>query len=233
MELENSLLYDGYNLLYGEIITNDSYKLKHLKEFGFTPDVIFDLGANIGVFTRYAIDIYPNAKIISVEPHLENFSNLTHFTKSDNVVFINRAIGMGIIYKLELPNLHNGTHESYVNLDVNQEKVKINATEYWQDCEGEKFSIKCIMPDELINKYLKNGQKSYLKLDIEGNENIIWTHKESMEVLNKIDFIAMELHFLARNWTEKDIENTNKMMEYFSETHDCEFIAPMFYAKKR
>jgi FkbM family methyltransferase len=211
MELENTL-NGGYGGLYGEVVTEDCYRLKTL---GFNPDILFDFGANIGVFTRYAREMFPNAQIISVEPHLDNFVNLTTFTKSNNIVFINMAIGDGVAYRIESDV--NGAHEKYVN----------------NDADGKKVSIECIMPDKLINNYLKDGQKSYLKLDIEGNENIIWTHKESMEVLNKIDFISMELHFLVKHWNENDVENTNKMMEYFSETHNCEFIAPMFYAKKR
>ena len=76
MELENTL-NGGYNGLYGEVVTEDCYRLKTL---GFVPDVIFDLGANIGVFTRYARDMFNNAKIISVEPNLDNFENLKTFS---------------------------------------------------------------------------------------------------------------------------------------------------------
>jgi FkbM family methyltransferase len=210
MELENTL-NGGYKGLYGEVVTEDCYKLKMLE---FVPDIIFDLGANIGVFTRYAREMFPNAKIISVEPHLENFLNLTTFTKSENIVFINMAIGKGIAYRIASDV--NGAHESYVN-----------------DVKGVKVGVGCVMPNKIIETYLLDSQKSYLKLDIEGNENIIWTDADSMKALKGIDFIAMELHFLASNWTEVDKDNTYKMMEYFKDTHECEFVPPMFYAKKR
>lgn len=210
MQLENTL-NGGYNGLYGEVVTEDCYRLKTL---GFVPDVIFDLGANIGVFTRYAREMFPNAKIISVEPHLENFVNLENFTSSNNIVFLNMAIGKGVIYRIASDV--NGAHESYIN-----------------DVKGEQVAIDCVMPNKLIENYLQNSQKSYLKLDIEGNENIIWTHPDSMEALKSIDFIAMELHFLTSNWTDTDIQNTYKMMEYFNDTHHCEFVAPMFYAKRK
>jgi hypothetical protein len=49
----------------------------------------------------------------------------------------------------------------------------------------------------------------------------------------RIDFISMELHFLATTWSEEDKKNTYKMMDFFNETHECKFEPPMFYAKKR
>jgi FkbM family methyltransferase len=202
MELENTL-NGGYNAVYEEVVTADCYKLKDLD---FVPDIIFDLGANVGVFTRHARDIFPNAKIISVEPHLENFVHLENFTKSDNIVFINMAIGKGKIFKFDLPHNHHGAHESYISSDVKSEKISAISTQYWEESEAQKVTTESIMPDKLIKKYLSNGQKSYLKLDIEGNENIIWTHKPSMEALKSIDFISMELHFLARTHSNNTSE---------------------------
>ena len=210
MELENSL-NGGYKGLYGEVVTEDCYRLKQLD---FVPDIIFDLGSNIGVFTRYAKDLFPSAHIISVEPHIDNFLSLKKFTESSNIDFINKAIGVGTIYRV--PNDINGAHESYIN------DSRFNATE----CD-------CVMPNELIATYLKDGKKSFLKLDIEGNENVIWKHSLSMRALKQIDFIAMELHFLATNWTEEDKANTYNVMQSFKDTHECEYLPPMFYAKKK
>jgi FkbM family methyltransferase len=229
MELENTL-NGGYNAVYEEVVTADCYKLKDLD---FVPDIIFDLGANVGVFTRHARDIFPNAKIISVEPHIDNFVHLENFTKSDNIVFMNMAIGIGKIFKFDLPHNHHGAHESYISSDVKSETISAIRTQYWEESEAQKVTTESIMPDKLITNYLTSGQKSYLKLDIEGNENIIWNHKPSMEAIKNIDFISMELHFLARHWTDTDRENTYKMMESFNDTHDCEFVAPMFYAKRK
>jgi FkbM family methyltransferase len=206
-------LNGGYRGLYGEVVTEDCYRLKQLE---FVPDVIFDLGANIGVFTRYAKELFPYAHIISVEPHSENFLDLKKYTENNNVDFINKAIGIGTIYRLASDI--NSAHESYINDSRFSNNSQL---------------IECTTPNDLISLYLKATQKSFLKLDIEGNENVIWKHTESMAALKKIDFIAMELHFDSINWNDEDRANTYKMMEYFSDTHDCEFAAPMFYAKKK
>jgi FkbM family methyltransferase len=222
MELENTL-NGGYKGLYGEIVNYDCYRLKKLE---FVPDIIFDLGANVGVFTRYARDIFPNAKIISVEPHIDNFIHLENFTKSDNIVLLNIAIGKDVTYRIASDI--NGVHESYISSDVKSETISFS-----DESEAQKVNTESIMPDKLIKKYLSSGQKSYLKLDIEGNENIIWTHKPSMEAIKNIDFISMELHFDSRHWTDTDRDNTYKMMESFNDTHDCEYVHPMFYAKKK
>ena len=212
----SGLLNGGFNGLYGEVVTTDCYKLNMLN---YEPDVIFDLGANVGVFTRFARSLFPNATIISVEPHPDNFENLLKYTPSENVVFINKAIGQGSSFRFE--NEINGAHESYVNINISSGGTLFPTT------------IDCIMIDELVSTYLKKGQKSFLKLDIEGNENVIWKHNESMECLKMIDNIAMELHFVSINWEEEDCENTKKVMELLKQTHNCEYDNPIFYAEKK
>jgi len=211
----SELLNGGYNGLYGEVVTEDCYKLKDLD---FVPEIIFDFGSNVGVFTRYARELFPNAKIISVEPHKDNFNTQLKYTEKDNVVFLNKAIGKGVAFRYE--NDINGAHESYVNVTESDDK------------ELNESDVECIMIDKLISEHLKDGQKSFLKLDIEGNEKVIWTHKPSMEALKRIDFIAMELHYLSRHWKQEDKDNTDKMIDTLCETHECLFVSPMFYAKK-
>lgn len=211
----SELLNGGYNGLYGEVVTEDCYKLK---ELSFVPDVIFDLGSNVGVFTRYASSLFPNAKIISVEPNSDNYNTQLELTNGNNVVFIKKAIGKVSTFRMK--GAINGAHEKYVNLEEpKNDTFKIS-------------EVESIMIDELISENLKEGQKSFLKLDIEGNENVIWTHKGSMEKLKKIDAIAMELHFLSTHWTEEDKKNTMEVMDLLCETHMCKFVPPMFYAQK-
>ena len=208
MNFENTL-NGGYNGLYGEVVTEDCYLLKQLD---FKPNVIFDLGANIGVFARYALELFPDAHIICVEPNKDNFDILSNYTNG-NVTFINKGIGNKVAYRLE--NTINGAHESYIDDEIGSEMVE------------------CVTLYEITNKYKKEEEKSFLKIDIEGNEKTIWTDEKSMDGLKKFDFIAMELHFLHKNWEEIDKENTLKMMDYLSNDFNCEFKPPMFYAKKK
>ena len=76
---------------WGEIVTNDCY---HLKTLGFTPDIIYDIGANIGMFTRHALTLWPYSRVVSVEPHPETFQILKRNVAGyPNVTCIEAAIG--------------------------------------------------------------------------------------------------------------------------------------------
>src|SRR5271154_1216058 len=85
-------LNGGYGGLYGEVVTHDCYRLKKLP---FIPEIIYDMGSNVGCFSLFAKSLFPNAKIIAVEPDDENYSHYLRFvaTKYKDVLIIHRAIG--------------------------------------------------------------------------------------------------------------------------------------------
>jgi FkbM family methyltransferase len=221
--LEQSL-NGGYGGLFGEVVTNDIYELKKLQ---FTPDVIIDLGSNIGVFTRYVRELFPNAQIISVEPDGMNREVFEKFTKDDNNVLIPKAIGNGKIWKVL--NAPNGAHESYLcegfGFPIKGDELNIK----------EITSIETIMLSSVIKEYVKDGMKSVVKIDVEGAENLIFTDDESMELLHTIDYVAMEIHWyaLTGNLIDAVCQKTFEALASFIPTHNCRLINTMFYATKR
>lgn len=220
-KLEDTL-NGGYGGLYGEVVTEDTYKLKQLK---FVPDVIFDLGANVGVFSRFARELFPDARIFAVEPDPENYEHLMKFSIGYNIDVLNRAIGIGSIYRCF--GAANGAHESYISRGFG-----FNTTEMRTIV---KTDIATIMPDELIKMFSLPGEKTMLKCDIEGNENMIWGHKPSMDALKTIDYICMELHFYAsgEDMAEEVRAKTLEALAEFEETHDCVLDHIYFYATKK
>ena len=208
-------LNGGYKGLYGEVVTEDCYKIRQLN---FTPLVIFDLGANIGIFTRFARQLFPDSLIVSVEPDKENFESLVKFTEPNNTVFINKAIGIGQIWKGSNPI--NGSGATYLNsgkfLSIG-EMNNSESTGYMSKCD-----VESVMPDELINSYVKEGQKFLIKIDIEGNEHIIFTHKPSISAIKKADYICMETHLYSFKSNYEEIkDNILLNLNYFKKTHDC------------
>lgn len=219
-------LKGGYAGLYAEVVTEDTYKLKSL---GFIPDLIFDVGSNVGIFTRYARSLFPNALIVSLEPNEENFAHLKKFTKDDNTIFIHKALGKGPIY--HATTAANGSGEVYMSTGLGYPENEIHTA-----TNLEKSFVESIMIDELINTYLKPGMKVLLKLDCEGAENCIWQHKSSMKALRQIDYICAELHFYAMHGGtvyDEMKEVTHKALKSFEDTHDCELNHVHFFAKKR
>ncbi len=214
----NQALNGGYLGLVGEVVTHDCYKLK---ELDFVPDTVLDLGGNVGVFARYCRDLYPEALIVSVEPHPENRATYKKFTDDDRIILIEKAIGLGVIRHDN--GAANGSGEVYLSAGLGYPEDQMDFME--------KFQIETVMPDELIAKY----KPQLVKIDIEGNEHTIFTHKPSMEALKTVDYICMEVHFYALHGglSQEVREKTMEALDSFSDTHDCLLDGVHFYARKK
>jgi len=223
---------------YSEIVTLDTYKLRSLK---CQPDVIFDIGANLGMFTTFARELFPNALIVAVEPHPPNFAFLTKNTPHENAVFLEKAIGRGQI--LRYPDIQATdesqlvTGETYISSGSGYELPDI------ADHPLAPVATRSVMLDELYAEYAKPGDKFIVKIDCEGAENVLFVHPPSVEVLKQADFVTMELHpyWATREldtWAEgqphEDFAALAKRVEsMLAETHDCEYEPYMFYAWRR
>jgi len=242
MDLEHSLGNSNqYNGLYGEVVTNDIYHLRdvddivsindpthihvagHVKKINFVPDVVFDLGANVGIFTRYARSLFHNALIVSVEPHPSNIETFKQFTLPDeNIVFIEKAIGKGKISRC--PDAKNGAMEVYLSEGLGYNK---------EDIEGLKSTdVDSIMLTDL-KQYVKG--KTILKLDIEGNETVIFDDPASVEMMKTFDYIVMELHYFANDGDKLRAvrKKTDKILKSFNKTHNTVKDGIYFYAVKK
>lgn len=188
-ELKDTL-NGGYNGLFGEVVTDDCYKLRQLN---FIPDVIIDCGANVGVFTRFAKELFPDALIVAVEPHKENCEVFKRHCPID-VILLQKAIGKGQLWH----NLgaSNGSGESYVSSGVGYEHEAM-VKESVNGKSVESSPIQTVMPKEFIDTYVKEGQKFIIKIDIEGGEHAIFSDEESMKAIAKADYVCMELHLFA------------------------------------
>lgn len=220
-------LNGGYNGIYGEVVEYDCYKVKELP---FIPNVVFDIGGNVGVFTRFSRELWKDSLIVSVEPHPENIEVFTRFTqKDDKIILLQKAIGQGSVWH-GLGAL-NGSGEIYVSSGLGFYENEMKESE-----RVESVKVETIMLDELYKTYVKPKDKCLIKIDCEGAENIIWGHKPSMEVLKKMDYIAIELHYYALvggKMYDEMVETTNKTLQGFSDTHDCIFIDNYFFALKK
>ncbi len=226
IKIVNSLeetLNGGWPGLYGEVVTQDTYRIKQID---FVPDLVIDLGGNVFTFTRYVAELFPEALIVVVEPHEENFIHGQKFTpENKNIIALNKAIGTGQLY--HATGAKNGSGECYLSEGLGYENVDI------ENSNLEKADhIQTVMIDELYNEYFREGDKVLLKLDIEGAENIIWGHEPSMEILAKIDFLTAEIHTYASDGGQlvgvKD--KTAEAIERLSITHDIERDGVHLYA---
>lgn len=220
-------LNGGYGGLYGEVVTEDIYRLKQLR---FVPDIIFDFGANVGIFTRYARELFPEALIVAVEPDKGNIDWFRRHTSMEGVVLLEKAIGHGKVFRHK--QYINGAHESYVNAGPGYPFGKSEFSDY------EETEVSSVMPHEIINFYLDKcpSCKSVLKMDIEGNENVVFNNLNSIRAMKKIDYVSIELHRISLVPQQQDDVNslTAFATQAFSMTHACSFDVKdtMFYAIK-
>ena len=222
--VEETLNGLGYQIVYNEVVVSDGYRLKQLN---FVPDVIFDLGANVGVFTRYARQLFPNALIVAVEPDDDNFENLLKFTQEDEkLVFIKAAISVNPVYKTL--NEPNGSLQKYLSNGLGYQDME-------NDARAIPHEVELTMPSDLYSHFVKDGQKFIFKIDIEGNEHAIFTHEPSMNVLRMADYICAEVHFFAQKTEllEEVRQQSIAALESLNQTHNCELKDYAFWATKK
>lgn len=210
-----------------EVVDRDIYKLQSLV---FPPDVIFDIGANMGAYTHYAHERFPEALVVAVEPHPANFAVLHRYAPpTDRVVLLNLALGNGPIYRYPDVTREAGqasAGESYVSTSGDYQIP---------DLEGhplEAATIPGILLDELRDRYVQPGQRYVFKLDCEGAENLAFQHGPSVVAMQEAEFVAMELH---PYWASGAAQNDHAALAVhvaalFQGTHRWDSEPPMFYA---
>jgi FkbM family methyltransferase len=214
VEHPSQTLNGGYGGLFGEVVTEDCYGLKKLD---FVPDVIFDIGANVGIFTRYAKSLFPKAFIVAVEPDPENLIHLKKFTQLDNMVVISAALGTGQIY--HATGAANGAHEVYISKSLGYSTKELEGNACMKP--SEVFSVSLA---DVFHPHVQRGDKILMKIDCEGGENCLWEDPESMALLSLVDYIAMELHYHGAHGgeTERVREVTDNAINSLVETHYIE-----------
>jgi len=197
--------------LQGEVVAEDCYGLRSLR---FVPDVVFDVGANVGTFTRFARSLWPETKIIAVEPDPLNCAHFNKFSLDPKTKLIPAAIGLGFVF--HATTAANGSGEVYMSPGLGYPTEKLI-----KDPNFEGSSVPAITLEEVILPNWKPGQKAVLKIDCEGAENSIWTHLGSMKALQSMDYVAIELHRYAADGAEQASvdEATFKALSKIRATH--------------
>lgn len=226
MKLEDSLK-GGYSGLYAEVVTHDTYRVRGLD---FTPDLVIDIGANVGVFTRFARSLWPDALIVAVEPNPENFAILKEHTDVREMVLFEAAYGKGEIY--HGLTARNGSGETYLSaglgypeeglksqVGISLERVAINTIDLWS----------------LMGFFHFIDERVLLKMDCEGAENSLWEDERSLAEIAKIDYVAMEIHDYALNGAllPKVKEAREKALKQIQKTHNCKHEGVHFWARRK
>lgn len=156
------------NTTFVDIFLDDTYGLLYFKKHFNNIKTIIDIGANQGLFTLAARNIFPSSIIHSYEPNQAIIKNLAHHCELVNATYFNEAVGSvtGLVtIKHGMDSLHGKTI---------------------MDNSG---CIRQVTLKECISRL--NASVDLLKLDCEGAEWEIFQNKES---LKQVAAITMEYH---------------------------------------
>jgi len=190
------ILHRSFYILYdlNFLRKNKSYKFHYLvKKIIQDGDVIVDIGANLGYFSKTFSRSSPNGKVICIEPLPQYYSILTYFLKSrKNVQIHNVALGKdaGEITMI-LPKT-NGMIQTGLPYISNSGEKSEHPTQ----------KVKIVNPNSLLQNLDKID---YIKCDVEGFEWVVF--QELNELLRKHQPIVQ---------VEISEENRENMLELFS-----------------
>lgn len=182
------------------------------KLLGNTPSIIFDVGANIGEYTKMLNVKFPNAKIHSFEPVLLTFLQLKQHVDHPNIILNNCGFGEKA-EELEL----------FISLDNENSAMATlypealgSIFQQFKETEIEPTRCKFITIDHYCteNKILSID---YLKIDVEGHElKVLRGAIETIrkDVVKLIQFEFNEFNIISKSFM-KDFYNTLPNYSFF------------------
>ena len=179
-----------------------------LKDVPFVPDVFYDIGANIGGVTLLAAELFPNTKIIAVEPQPDNYAAMLQVTGHlPNVVRLNKALGLGPVYQVpESPGTGNWI---FVN------ETGPSYTESMIPADVESVTLSALMEEY-------GGDKVIVKLDCESGELMVLYHEPSKQALLSASWIGIEFHLwgATHELHEQVVRDVTMFLYELAKTHN-------------
>lgn len=183
----------------------DEYNLAKIK---FVPDVLYDIGADVGSVTLHANKLFPQTKIVAVEPNPWSFPRLAkNAVDIPQIVPVNVAIGRAPMYtparEAASPLLWFVTEKD---------------SPVW----GDALPIATVPSMTLAELYAVHGGEHYaVKVDCEGGEVGMMEHEPSRKVLLNSSYFAAEIHYWGRT-QERMLDGAdiiNRFMFELLQTH--------------
>jgi FkbM family methyltransferase len=154
-------------------------RLNLLKESGFDPKLILDIGANVGNWNINMKKLYPNAKIKSFEANPQCEEELKRH---------------GLDYKIVLLGDGDKEVDFYIikdSLCTTGASIFKENTHYYDNCETMKLNM--VRLDSLI----KDKHIDFMKLDVQGSELLVLFGASN--IIKDVDYILLEISLVEYN----------------------------------
>ena len=168
-----------------------------LKQFGFEPKHIVDVGANHGKWTRSALKFFPNAYFTMVEPQYWLKDSIQDVLASND--------------KVKLHSFGAGETEGSFTFTVANEDVS-SSFNYSSEEAKEKGYKQLELPIITLNKLLAENNlpaPDLIKIDAEGID--IQVLKGASDYLGKTEIIMVEASVLNKSYNNSLLETINFM----------------------
>jgi FkbM family methyltransferase len=141
--------------LFDEIFMANCYEAPQLLEYG-PFDAIIDIGANIGLFTLRSKQLWPNARVIAIEPHPGNFEHLQEHVQVNQ---------LGDVYTLP-----KGIADKCGCLDLYLSARNIGGHSMFKTKHAESISVPVTTLKDVLEMTGVADGRLLLKVDCEGCE---------------------------------------------------------------
>jgi FkbM family methyltransferase len=151
--------------------------LRQIKDLGFTPATIIDIGAGIGLFTVQCYSVFPDSRYLLIEPLEENRDLLDQTTKRiPNAEYI-----------LAVADAQSGERTLNVHSDLVGSSLYL---EKEANLDGTPRNVPAVTLDYICKE--RNASGPYLiKIDVQGAELDVLSGAK--EVLDKTEYVILEV----------------------------------------
>ncbi len=180
--------------VYKQIFIDEEYKFTTIKK----PKIIIDAGANIGFASIYFSDLFPEAKIIALEPERNNFSLLKENVKDYKNIFPLEAALWSENKKIDLCDSGHGNW-GFMTYDKNE------------DIKTREHEVNAITVDRIMEMFNLDSI-DILKIDIEGAEKEVFT--DTSKWIDQVDTLIVELHDRMKKGCSRNFYNNSPGFKY-------------------
>lgn len=169
--------------------------LKGLRERGYSPRVIFDVGAAVGKWTRMALEFWPRAEYFLFEALSERAADLNRVA-TDTGAKVNVVIG-GV-----------GKHDGQLTMGVTANLF--DSSFAYSGCEARQIEVRRL---DSLYRQGRIRKPGFLKMDVQGFElNVL---EGGQEVLADCSVVLMECQFFPFCDSMNSLDKTIAVMSAY------------------
>jgi len=166
-------------------------RLQLLKDLGYTPAGILDIGANVGRWTELVHDIYPTTPILMVEGNTDHTDILNNKLKTINEKAPNSSVSIELLSDSKKEVIfYKASEGSTLGDSIYREKTS-------------HYSNKNVIKETRITKTLDELTKNidiifdFIKLDVQGSEADVL--KGGLNTISKANYLLIETQLMEYN----------------------------------